>query len=143
MATADALLAVYLQRVERELGHKITSNTELSEYALAEFGQDMFRGVFPSGQSPKDTAGSYFYVVNTEPVHDGHWMCVARVPGKQPLLFDSFGRTPSPHWQAHLQHMRTTDPDVDQASDTNRCGQLCLAWAMIFRVHGLDVARAV
>ena len=69
-------------------------------------------------------------------------MLVCRVPGKSPVLFDSYASVPGPRWQPHLAHMQLTHPDVDQHVDTNRCGQLCLAAAAIFYERGLDTMWA-
>eukprot|EP01045_Picozoa_sp_COSAG04_P009149 COSAG04_NODE_524_length_13127_cov_18.191511_5_plen_171_part_00 len=53
-----------------------------------------------------------------------HWMAVAMQPGKQPLLFDSFGRKPSASWQPHMRGVAITDPDHNQSI----AATLCQTW---------------
>ena len=64
-------------------------------------------------------------------------------PGKAPLLFDSFGRKPSASWQPHLRGVATTDPDHNQHLSATNCGQLSLAFGMVFLHHGYPVAKWV
>ena len=71
---------------------------------------------------------------------DGHWVAVALEPGEKPLLFDSFGRTPSTTFMPHLMHANTTDPDRNQEWESKRCGQICLAFGHLYLNHGYLVA---
>ena len=41
----------------------------------------------------------------------------------------------------HLRGMALTEDDVDQETNSTRCGQLCLAFGHIFIAHGYDAAR--
>ncbi len=145
---ADQLLAIYASRIQepppRGLGRGTTTTAQLTEYGRRLFGTDFFRGVYPAGQGPVETDGRYFFLVNTDDGPPGeHWMAVAMQPGKAPLLFDSFGRKPSASWQPHLRGVATTDPDHNQRLSATNCGQLSLAFGMVFLHHGYPVAKWV
>ena len=145
---ADQLLAIYATRIQepppRGLGRGTTTTAQLTEYGRRLFGTDFFRGVYPAGQGPAETDGRYFFLVNTDDGPPGeHWMAVAMQPGKAPLLFDSFGRKPSASWQPHLRGVATTDPDHNQHLSATNCGQLSLAFGMVFLHHGYPVAKWV
>ena len=70
-------------------------------------------------------------------------MGVALEPGFKPLLFDSFGRTPSAQWQPWLMHMDTSDPDRDQEYDASNCGELTMAFGKVFEESGRAVAKTI
>ena len=145
---ADQLLAIYASRIQepppRGLGRETTTTSQLTEYGQRLFGTDFFRGVFPAGQGPKEKTGRFFFLTNTTDGPPGeHWMAVAVQPGKPPLLFDSFGRKPSASWQPHMRGVAITDPDHNQSIAANNCGQLSLAFGMVFLHHGYEVAKWV
>ena len=60
-----------------------------------------------------------------------------------------FGRLPSTQWQPRLQGIETTDPDAEQppvnpdGSKTEWCGQACLAFGLVCKAYGYNIARAV
>jgi len=145
---ADQLLAIYASRIQepapRGLGRETTTTAQLTDYGQRVFGSDFFRGVYPAGQGPREKAGRFFFLTNTTDTAPGeHWMAVAVQPGKPLLLFDSFGRKPSATWQPHLRGVAITDPDLNQRVSANNCGQLSLAFGMVFLHHGYDVAKWV
>ena len=143
MDSADQLLEAYARGVQHSMKNSsTTSTTDLENYGSTHFGPLQFQGVFPANQTPDRTQHRSFYIQNTssEPGANAHWLAVARQPGERDLLFDTFARPPSDTWLPHLQHMETTDPDVNQEAHTKRCGQLCLAFGHVFINHGRHVA---
>ena len=65
-------------------------------------------------------------------------------------LNDSFGRLPFAQWQPRLRGIETTDPDAEQqppvnpdGSKTEWCGQACLAFGLVCKAYGYNIARAV
>ena len=145
---ADKLLAIYASRIQqpspRGLGRDTTTTSQLESYGQRVFGSDFFRGVYPAGWGPKQKTGRFFFLTNTTDTAPGeHWMAVAVQPGKPLLLFDSFGRKPTASWQPHMRGVAITDPDHNQHMLANNCGQLSLAFGMVFLHHGYDVAKWV
>ena len=41
----------------------------------------------------------------------------------------------------HLRGMALTEDDVDQETNSTRCGQLCMAFGHIFLAHGYEAAQ--
>ena len=76
------------------------------------------------------------------------WLAEYR-EGDVRLLYDSFGHLPSAQWQPRLQGVETTDPDPEQppvnpdGSKTEWCGQACLAFGLVCKAYGYNIARAV
>ena len=143
MMDADHLLQAYARGVEHGLRNSsTTSTTDLEQYGYRHFSPLQFQGVFPANKTPDRIQHRSFYIQNTssEPGANAHWLAVARQPGERDLLFDTFARPPSATWLPHLQHMETTDPDVNQEEHSRRCGQLCLAFGHVFLNHGRQVA---
>ena len=142
MDSADALLHLYLARVERDLGTGETTNAQLDDYCTRQLGPELFRGVYDVSGRPANTRGAYCYIQNTQPAPTpGHWLLIAHVPGRTPVAFDSYARDFGIAFQPHLARHARTHGDVDQFR-ADHCGQLCCAVAMIFRDYGLDVMRA-
>ena len=107
------------------------------------FKPGFFLGVFPAKQHPPTPPHSAFYIINEDDGAGMHWMGVALEPGFKPLLFDSFGRTPSAHWQPWLRHMEPTDPDRDQEFAASNCGELSVAFGKIFEQFGRAAAKSI
>ena len=113
---ARHLLQAYAAHVAHRLGKDTTTTTtELLDYGRRNFTPLSFIGVFPADITPERTR-------------------------RKDLLFDSFARRPSPTFMPHLQHARSTDPDVDQALESTRCGQLCLGFGHVLTAHGYHAA---
>ena len=142
----DAHLHAVAAIVAREMReHRMTDTTQLNEFGRALFKPGFFLGAMPLDATPPKAQGRAFYIKNTDPATEPgeHWVGVALEPGRKPLLFDSFGRRPTGRFMDGLQHMESTDPDVNQAEDSVICGQLCLAWGLIFERHGRDAAKSI
>jgi len=140
---ADHLLEAYTAQVSARLGKDTTTGTtELLDYGRRHFTPVSFLGVFPSDVTPARTRHRCFYIQNTESSReDGqHWCGIAREPGRKDLFFDSYARAPSATFMPHLRHAQSTDPDVNQAIDSTRCGQLCHGFGHVFVNHGYDTA---
>ena len=139
------LLEQYTAGVIDRLGKDTTTNTtELLDYGRRNFSPIAFLGVFPADVTPERTRHRCFYITNTveldHPSGGQHWCAVCREPGRPDLVFDSFGRRPSPTFLPRLQYAATTDPDRNQSMESTRCGQLCLGLGHVFIRHGYDVA---
>ena len=145
MSTIDIVLYSVADAISQEVGYNSTTTSDLNRLGHALFKPGFFLGVYPAGSTIPKPGGRAFYIQNTEPISKSgsHWLAVALEPGHPPLLFDSYGRTPSRSWMSELQHMDTSDPDVNQRDDTTICGQLCLAFGKIFELHGRSVAARV
>ena len=142
---ASHLLQAYAAHVAHRLGKDTTTTTtELLDYGRRNFTPLSFLGVFPADITPERTRHRCFYIQNTaasdDPSGGEHWCAIAREPGRKDLLFDSFAWRPSPTFMPHLQHARSTDPDVDQALESTRCGQLCLGFGHVLTAHGYHAA---
>ena len=140
----DQLLQAYARGVAHEMGKNTTTNTsELEAYGRLHFTPQQFLGVYAADVTPPRTKDRCFYIQNTEPSsEDGeHWLGIARQPGRRDLLFDTFARRPSATFLPHLRGMALTEDDVDQETNSTRCGQLCLAFGHIFIAHGYEAAQ--
>ena len=129
---------------DRVKSNTTTSTSELQTYDNLYFRKGLFLGVFPADGAPLRPPHRAFYLQNTlrsdSEDRDGHWVAVALEPGEKPLLFDSFGRTPSTTFMPHLMHANTTDPDRNQEWESKRCGQISLAFGHLYLNHGYPVA---
>jgi hypothetical protein len=108
-----------------------------------------YRGAFPAGSEPPPDGTRHIVLYNTMDRPPGeHWLAEYR-EGDVRLLYDSFGRLPSAQWQPRLQGLETTDLDPEQpplnpdGSKTEFCGQACLAFALVCKAYGYNIARAV
>lgn len=140
----DQILQAYARGVAHEMRKNTTTSTsELEAYGRLHFTPQQFLGVYPADATPPRTKERCFYIQNTEPSsEDGeHWLGIARQPGKRDLLFDTFARRPSATFLPHLRGMALTEDDVDQETNSTRCGQLCMAFGHIFLAHGYEAAQ--
>ena len=125
-----------------------TSTSELDRAGHDLLGS-FYRGAFPAGAEPPPDGTNHVVCMNTMDRPPGeHWLIEYR-EGDTRLLYDSFGRLPSAHWQPRLQGVQTTEPDAEQPATyddgrkTEYCGQACLAFAMVCKAFGYRIARAV
>jgi hypothetical protein len=127
---------------------KSTSTHDLNRSGHELLGS-FYRGAFPAGSEPDPDGTNHVVIYNTTDRPPGeHWLCEYR-EGDIRLLYDSFGRLPSAQWQPRLQGIETTEPDAEQSatysdgSKTEFCGQACLAFALVCKAYGYNIARAV
>ena len=125
-----------------------TSTHDLDRAGHALLGS-FFRGAFPSGSEPEPDGTRHIVIYNTMDRPPGeHWLAEYR-EGDIRLLYDSFGRLPSAQWQPRLRGIETTEPDAEQppvnpdGSKTEWCGQACLAFGLVCKAYGYNIARAV
>ena len=146
MDRADLMLEAYARQISNEMGTNGTTGTsQLMRHGQRLFPAHNFLGVFPAKVHPPRTGERCFYICNTaeEAGANAHWMAIGRWPGRDDILFDSFGRVPSLEFQSHLMGLKTSDPDVNQSWEDTRCGQLCLAWGKCLINHGYELASQV
>jgi hypothetical protein len=128
------------------MGSRRTSTHEL-DTAGTELMPAFYRGAFPATQQPPDDGSTHFVIVNTMDRPPGqHWVGLYRENGRQ-ILFDSFGREAGRGDLRHFPGLQTTEPDAEQPISKHPqmqfCGQACLAFGMVCKQGGMELARYV
>lgn len=117
----------YLSIVEKEFGHKNTTNNhELDKYCRAVFGEK-FRGAFAKDRIPtlKNRECAIFNLDD----HDeagSHWMGLFK-SGKKHIIYDSFGRS-SKELEVPVKSYIDTQKDAEQRVDESNCGQRVISF---------------
>jgi hypothetical protein len=135
---AERAYKLYLPVAERLVGNRVTTSTELNNACQSLFGK-AFQGVFPSDRIPRLVRHECAIANVDKSTQSGsHW--IAMTPA---LVYDSFGRTNNkliPH-ASLKQH--DTELDAEQTDDETNCGARCIAFLIVWGLHGTDVAKYI
>jgi len=121
-----------LMQIEDILSDKTTNNIQLYRLGRRIFG-DRFVNVFTADDNIKLHNGQ-FCIVNTDASNKAglHWLAVYKHKNKY-YVFDSFGRDVH-KLSKYFKYKHWTNVEFNRIESyrQNNCGQLCLAWLVIF-----------
>lgn len=134
----------YLQSVYKHLGSENTLTSTLNTFCKKIFGKK-YKGTFPSDKIPTLDYRHPYCIINVDKHTEkgSHWLALAFRKGHI-YVYDSFGRSVKRlignNWK---KNMISTDPDAEQLSQQDDCGQRCIAWLMVFNQLGPSFAVLV
>ena len=144
---ANRAFALNKKKMVELLGTKAQFSDVLDRVGRALFGA-RFKGVYAQHQPTYGKQG--YYIINTDTSAKGeHWVAVC-ITQKTAYVFDSFGRQ-TKNILKHLykkvraqgKSMVDADYDKDQSETSAVCGQLCLAWLLVAKHHGIKAALLI
>ena len=132
---ANRIYQSLLSYFESRLGTGVTNNRQLDREAKRLFEPYEWHGVFAANQNWKQHIGKGYCIVNLDPIGSpgSHWVGIA---GN--LLYDSFGRA---NILGAIKNLEDTDRDPEQEKREDNCGQRVLAFLVIYKIYGHDVAK--
>jgi hypothetical protein len=144
---ANRLFAAYKKKMVDLLGTKAQYGDVLDKVGRALFGT-RFKGVYAQHQPTYGKAG--YYIINTDTSPKGeHWVAVC-LTQKTCYVFDTFGRQTKNILKHLYKKVRAqgksvvdADYDKDQSETSAVCGQLCLAWLLVAKQHGVQAALLI
>ena len=122
----------------------MTKTSELNRAGKKLLGKS-FVGVFPQDQIPNLRSGeSIIFNNHVSGMNGEHWLGGVKTD-KGLVVFDSFGRDLSKFLPILSKQVRilSTDPDVDQRYVDSNCGNLTLAWLLLAKKHGVEMAKLI
>ena len=144
---AEDLFRTYKKQLIKKLGRKGLYNDTIDN-----IGKDLFhsnwRGCHPSNQIVCKP-GYQIINVDTSKQAGSHWIGIFTTH-KNCYIFDSFGRPSSKLIRNVTQKLRKkgikiydSDPDAEQRSNSEICGQLSLSWLMVVKMLGIKAAMLI
>lgn len=135
----------YKTKVVPAIGHhNMTMTNDLLKAGKKLIGPT-FVGVFPQDKVPNLRSGESVIFNNHTHTEPGeHWLAGFKTD-KGLVVFDSFGRNLQKFIPILSQQVRvlSTDPDRDQKWTASHCGQLNIAWILLAKHHGIDLAKLI
>jgi hypothetical protein len=103
--------------------------------------KNQFIGVYPADKIPKND-GYQIINLDNEGLPGSHWVGIFNKLGKQ-YVYDSFGRPTTEILP--LMHKEATDADYDpeQLSTQDDCGARSMAWLLLVKHWGIELALLV
>ena len=147
---ADELVEEYMTDVIYPLlGDQTTFLSQLDKVGRQLFGIK-FKGVFSSDKIPKLSDLSPYCILNLDKSNEpgSHWVALVKLTNKNgALIYDSFGRDykkiiPDVLLSGNGRIINTDDDCEQQIEETN-CGQRCLAFIIVFDLHGERIAKQI
>jgi hypothetical protein len=134
----------FLPKVVKDMGHDgETNNHELHDQGKAYF-KEHFKGVFlPKSMTdlPKILSKENDCCIFNTSSKGVHWVAFAR--GEDGIqYYDSFGRPFSKLFKDKV-NLTSTEEDAEQKYEEENCGQRCLAYLLIHRLHGEAISRFI
>jgi hypothetical protein len=128
----------YLVVAERLVGNKVTLSSDLERVCHKLFG-GAFKGVFPSDRVPR-LRECECAIVNVDKSNQrgSHWMAVT-----SGLLYDSFGRRNIDLISHAKLKQEDTELDAEQTKTETNCGARCIAFLIVWALHGAAVAKYI
>ena len=143
---AENLYKRYLKEIEKIIGNKTTSNTELDYVGKKLFPRN-YKGTVASNEIPILKNKDYLIVNNQDNTKMGeHRLAVVKDKDKV-IVYDSFGRKhykilPSLKQSGNGYVLETeNDPEQDKLEDN--CGSRCLSALMVYHFHGPEYFKFI
>lgn len=132
LSPAEALYRRYVQEIADYLQHDTTTERSELNRAASHFLGDLYHGAFSVSEARNVTLAREkpYMILNTGEVGRGeHWQAAVYHPDGD-ILYDSLGGG-------------DTDPDAEQCSSEDNCGQRSLAFLRVVDTLGLDAAMDI
>ena len=134
--------------VEGDLGDRVTYMDQLERYGHRELG-DAFLGVHMLDRIPR-VLPEQCLIANTDLSSQPgeHWVAFYRSRDGKLYQYDSFGRAPARLMPGALKRAGGgiyghVDRDAEQRVSEENCGQRCLAWLVLAKNYGAELAALV
>ncbi len=131
--------------VEPLTGIKTTYSDELNRISKLVLGSE-FHGVYASDMIPDLTKDKPYAILNLDKtgLPGSHWIAVAK-DGEHTYCYDSFGRShvkiiPSLKGSGNGKIVNT-ELDAEQTQKEENCGARAIAFLLVFKHWGADIAR--
>lgn len=147
---ANSTYQKYLEKYVIPLVGNVTTDIDQIDEAGRILLRYKYKGTFASDKIPKLNDLKPYCILNLDKTGQpgSHWVAVAKIPNKDKcLIYDSFGRS----YKQIIPDIQTsgngsivdTDRDAEQAYIETNCGARCLAFLLLFDIHGYKVAKLI
>lgn len=131
------------------VGNQSTYQNKLKEAGEELLGTPDFHGVFPSDKIPRLTTLNPYAIINLDNSNEpgSHWVAIAHADRKM-YVYDSFGRKsteilPDIFASGNGSNIIDTDYDAEQSPKEMNCGARCLAFLILFKYYGSNMALLI